>query len=36
MNGLFMIPLLTVLGLAIFLAGCSTNYSYTHTQGVQF
>ena len=32
-DGLFTIPLLTVLGLAIFLAGCSTNYSYTHTQG---
>ena len=26
-------PLFTVLGLAIFLAGCSTNYSYTHTRG---
>ena len=25
--------LFTVLGLAIFLAGCSTNYSYTHTRG---
>lgn len=31
---LFRFPIFTVLGLAIFLAGCSTNYSYTHTQGV--
>lgn len=30
---LFLIPLLIVLGFAIFLAGCSTNYSYTHTRG---
>ena len=26
-------PLFTILGLAIFLASCSTNYSYTHTRG---
>ena len=30
---LLIFPLFTVLGLTIFLVGCSTNYSYTHTQG---
>ena len=30
---LLRLALFTVLGFAIFLAGCSTNYSYTHTQG---
>ncbi|RKU31879.1 hypothetical protein C6499_03935, partial [Candidatus Poribacteria bacterium] len=32
-NLLLILPFFTVLGLAIFLAGCITNYSYTHTKG---